>query len=132
MKFLLKTNLTLVSSPIPSVDFTGSWKNQLNSTMQIEALTSGRIRGKYITAVGEHDDLEEFELTGIATGDLLSFIVDFGKYGSLTAWTGQLTVEQGEEKIATLWHLAKNFNDKDEPDHLWSAIWTGADNFYRT
>lgn len=131
MKFLLKKNLTLVSPPTPTVDFTGEWENQLKSKMQIEVLTNGHIKGNYVTAVGDPSNMEEFEVTGVATGDLISFIVNFGKYGSITSWTGQHTIEDGKEKIATLWHLAKNFKDEEEEAKIWSATWTGADNFHR-
>jgi hypothetical protein len=131
MEFLLKENLQLISAPIPSVDFNGTWKNQLGSEMKIEVLPTGQINGKYKTAVGDPSNLEEFDLTGTVTGDLISFIVNFGKYGSLTAWTGQHTIDNSKEKIVTLWHLAKNFQDSEEPQKLWSGLWTGADNFFK-
>jgi hypothetical protein len=131
MNFLLKQNLTLSASIVPTVDFTGTWKNQMGSKMIIQVLTNGQIKGVYITAVGAPDNFEEFDLIGTATGDLISFIVDFGKYGSLTAWNGQHTIENSKGKIATLWHLAKNVRDEDEEANLWGAIWTGADNFHK-
>lgn len=131
MHFLLKQNLTLNTLIVPAVDFTGTWENQMGSSMRIQVLTNGQIKGTYKTAVGAPGNFEEFDLVGIATGDLISFIVDFGKYGSLTAWNGQHTLENNKGKIATLWHLAKNVRDEDEQENLWGAIWTGADNFHK-
>lgn len=117
--------------PVPTVDFTGKWKNNLGSEMELEALTNGRVKGIYRTGVGQPAPTEEFELVGFASGDLLSFTVNFGKYGSLTAWAGQHTVENKVERIYTLWHLARNVKDAEEPKELWGAILAGANTFER-
>lgn len=131
MNFLLKENLKIVSTQGLIVDFNGTWKNQLGSIMKINSSRNGNIKGRYITAVGAHGMQKEFNLEGKASGDLIAFIVDFKKYGSLTSWTGQHTLVEKREKINTLWHLAKNFSDDDEKENIWSAIWTGADDFYK-
>jgi hypothetical protein len=117
--------------PIPTVNFTGKWKNELKSEMELTVLTNGSIAGTYRTNVGSPKPSEEFDLVGFASGDLISFAVNFGAYGSLTAWVGQHTLINGTEVIETLWHLAENVPDDDEPSQLWSAILTGADNFTR-
>jgi len=65
-------------------------------------------------------------------GDLVSFVVNWGtKFDSLTAWVGQLTVDNGVETIRTLWHLTQNVEDDKEPTGLWHSILAGADNFTR-
>jgi len=118
-------------APIPSVDFSGEWKNGLGSEMTLRVLTSGFVEGTYRTNVGLPPPTEEFELRGFASGDLIAFVVNFGAYGSLTAWAGQHTVENGAEKIHTLWHLAQNVPDQDEPDRLWAGILAGCNVFTR-
>lgn len=95
-------------------------------TQQGEAVT-----GTYRTQVGSPGDQEVFDLVGFASGDLLSFTVNFGKHGSLTSWVGQHTDLNGVGMIRTLWHLASNVRDAQEPDRLWGAILAGADNFTR-
>lgn len=46
-------------------------------------------------------------------------------------WSGQLTTgKDGREKIETLWHLARDIPDPQEPAKLWAAIWSGCDTFY--
>lgn len=127
----LKKDFLSERSEVRSEDFIGTWKNELGSTMVIEGIESDRIKGSYKTKVGQPGDEEQFELIGFTSGDLITFTVNFGKYGSLTSWTGQLTLEDRKAKIKTLWHLAVDINDEEEPDKMWSAIWSGADNFFR-
>lgn len=115
--------------PVPSVDFTGTWRNELDSEMDLTVLTNGEVKGTYRTGVGKPTPTEEFPLRGFASGDLLTFTVNFGKYGSLTAWVGQHTVRGKDEVIETLWHLAKNVPDDEEPQKLWGAILAGANRF---
>ena len=119
-----------VSTPAPTVNFDGTWKNELSSDMTIK-VTSGQVTGKYRTGVGAPGPTEEFELVGFAVGDQISFTVNFGKYGSLTSWVGQLTTEDGVEVIKTIWLLSENVSDPDEPKKLWGSVLTGYDNFVR-
>jgi hypothetical protein len=127
---LLGTFLTPKAAGAPPVDFSGTWRNQLNSDMEI-VQTGEEIRGSYRTEVGAPGNSVRFPLVGFATGDLIAFSVNFGEYGSLTGWTGQHTVRGNQEEIQTLWHLARNVTDPDEPDQLWSGILAGADTFVR-
>lgn len=121
---------TPAGSP-PNVNFNGIWVNELKSKMNLTVNTNGSVTGKYMTAVGSPGDEEEFDLTGFASGDLISFTVNFGKYSSLTSWSGQHTETEIGAKIKTMWLLAKNVSDPDEPENLWGAVLTGADTFTR-
>jgi len=128
----LSTISSPVGAPLPNVNFNGVWINQLNSKMTLNVTASGNVTGKYSTAVGAPGTAEEFDLVGFASGDLISFAVDFGKYGSLTSWCGQHTdLPGGGAVIKTMWLLAKNVPDPQEPTHLWGAVLTGSDNFTR-
>lgn len=113
----------------PTPDLNGKWKNELGSEMLLTVAANGQVTGRYQTMVGSPGDTEEFDLIGFASGDLLSFTVNFGKYYSLTSWVGQHTEESGVEIIKTLWLLAKNV--EDEPGQLWGAVLTGYNNFNR-
>ena len=118
-------------APAPTVDFNGKWRNDLNSEMDLVVDSAGGVAGVYRTGVGSPTPTEEFPLTGFVSGDLLSFSVNFGKYGSVTSWVGQHTVQGGGERIRTMWHLAQNVIDKHEPTHLWGAVLSGSDTFRR-
>ncbi len=129
MQYLLKKNLKIIKRQPEPVDFNGRWKNQHDSTMTLTQTGDGKLTGKYRTQVGKPGDEEEFDLMGYASGDLISFTVNFGKYGSLTAWAGQHTLKNGKAIISTMWHLAVNVEDEQEKVKLWGATWTGADFF---
>jgi hypothetical protein len=93
----------------------------------------GDVSGLYRTAVGQPQPTEEFDLKGFVAHDVITFCVNFGKYGSLTAWVGQHTRDRdGNEVIYTLWHLARNVKDEDEPEDLWASILAGANEFRRS
>ncbi len=110
-------------------NFIGLWRNQHGSEMNITKVENGAVTGTFKTGVGAHDSDEEYELTGFVSDALICFCVNFGKFDSLTSWAGQHTRPNGEDKIETMWHLAKTLPDKAED--LWAGIWTGADSFYR-
>lgn len=120
-----------IDAPGPTVNFNGTWRNELHSEMNLKVDANGHVTGKYKTGVGTPTPLEEFDLVGFASGDLLSFTVNFGQYASLTSWSGQHTEENGTEVIKTMWLLARNVKDPDEPKNLWGATLTGYDNFQR-
>jgi len=119
------------AAPPPAVNFNGKWRNELHSEMEIVVDSAGSVTGTYRTGVGSPSSTEEFDLVGFASGDLLSFTVNFGEYGSLTSWAGQHTIEGGAERIKTMWLLAKNVEDANEPASLWGAVLTGANTFSR-
>src|SRR5205085_54806 len=117
-------------------DFSGKWYNQLGSSMNLK-IANGVVSGTYSTAVGAPDPKDEFEIRGIVADDLISFIVGWRNqtvdYRSMTAWVGQLTKDDDAvtDRLETLWHLAKNIPDADEPAMLWGTVRTGADRFRR-
>ncbi|WP_064118310.1 avidin/streptavidin family protein [Pseudomonas fluorescens] len=123
---------TPVETAVPAVDFNGKWRNELHSEMELRVdAATGKVIGTYRTGVGTPNPTEDFDLVGFAAGDLLSFTVNFGKYGSLTSWSGQHTSSGVKDIIKTMWLLAENVKDADEPDKLWGAMLTGADTFHR-
>ena len=134
MNLLLKDTLTLTNSPeqIQNINFIGKWENELGSTMEITRNMNGLLEGTYTTAVGQPPNMETFKLTGFASGDLISFVVDFGKYGSITSWTGQHSLKEGSEIIFTMWHMAINLKDEEEDKKIWGSVWTGYNNFKRS
>ena len=113
------------------VDLNGRWKNGLGSEMTLVVASNGAVTGTYRTGVGVPSTAEEFPLTGYVERDLLAFVVNFGYYGSLAGWVGQHTVADGKERIETLWHLARDVPEADEPSALWAGILAGANLFER-
>ena len=128
--FAWKTSGTLEDKP--TVVFSGKWKNQLGSVMELQT-TGNQVTGKYHTAVGAPTNIELFDIIGVVNGDLISIVVDWGKYGSITAWVGEQTADVGggNERIVTMWHLVKNISEDDEKSSLWGAFLDGSDIFYK-
>src|SRR3954462_13766833 len=122
---------TAVGQLAPTVNFNGTWVNELGSKMELKVSQTGEVIGTYATAVGTPPKNERFDLRGFASGDLLAFTVNFGKYGSLTSWAGQHTEEDQGAVIKTMWILARNIEDQNEPGQLWGAVLTGYNNFTR-
>lgn len=132
MNLLLRPDLSFKLNPTSAnINFSGKWKNELGSTMEINQDSSGLLIGLYSTAVGQPTNIEVFPLSGLASGDLIGFTVNFGKYGSLTSWTGQMTQDSTEDKIYMLWHMAVNVEDHEETKKIWGSVWTGYNNFIR-
>ena len=116
----------------PKINFSGKWKNKLGSEVEF-SVKGSKVTGKYRTAVGAPTPSEEFPLIGVVNGDIISFSVSWGKYGSVTSWVGQHTLDekQKKESIATMWLLVKNIDETNEPQSLWGAFLTGANSFER-
>jgi avidin family protein len=127
----IATSFLARRSSAGKVDFSGHWRNQRGSSIELAVDDRGRVSGTFRTGVGVPLPEESFPLCGIAQGDLIAFSVGFGVHESVTAWAGQHTIAKGRERIETLWHLARNIGDEDEDRALWAAILSGADTFER-
>ncbi len=115
-------------------DFTGCWKNELGSRMQIEEVeTGGVINGSYWTAVGNVSPQTANPLTGYQSSDVIGFCVRWkpaeGQAQSIACFTGQHTVHDGVEHIHTSWLLNRDIKDLAENAELWSANLTGSNDF---
>ncbi len=99
---------------------TGTWVNELGSTMQLTLDPSGNLTGTYRSAVG---DTSPYPLIGMAAATALVFTVSFTASGSITAWAGHYDEATGS--IEVLWHLVT------QPDQgeLWSSTTAGFDKF---
>ncbi|TAW32062.1 hypothetical protein ELH93_22250 [Rhizobium leguminosarum] len=127
---LLFTAITGASAQDATPDFSGEWWNERCSKMTL-TVTGESLAGKYETGVGGGSG-HQFDLAGFTSGDMVAFSVNFGTEGSLTSWSGQDTMVNGQEMIETMWLLTANLsNDTDEPKTIWKSTWTGADNFVR-
>lgn len=117
----------------PTVDFSGKWKNQRGSTMDIKMAKGGAISGTYTSYVGSNTALKPItgSVVGHARGDQIVFYVDWVPY-SMTNWTGQLlTARDGKEILETVWTNTYNIEAAKEPSDGWSATRTGGDSFTR-
>lgn len=109
----------------------GTWRNELGSTMRLIA-TTGTLTGTYISAVGEAKG--SYPLTGFYNTEEATTTVGWavawknqalGDSHSLATWSGQLTTDG---KISTIWLLTSLVTD---PKNLWNSTKVGMDMFTR-
>jgi hypothetical protein len=117
------------ANPPATPDFSGAWRNQLGSTMQL-TVTGTQVSGSYESAVSSGGGTIRGDLTGHVNGDLIAFTVNW-PVPAITAWVGQLTSDGGNDVITTLWQMTTNVPDNEEPRGLWQSVLAGADRFAR-
>jgi len=140
----LATTLVIVTAPAnvahaqspfeldPTVDFSGVWENDRESSMEIVMDEDGRLGGTYTTIIGgPNGQPYSRPLVGQARGDQLVFYVDWSPY-SMTAWVGQLldTYSQGEV-LETTWLNTLNVRPDNEKEDGWAGIRNGGSSFRR-
>jgi hypothetical protein len=117
-----------VANAAAAFDPTGTWQNELGSTMTITSFSGGQFSGTYSSPVSGGGGQVEGPLTGSLAGDAIAFVVNWGNLNSVTAWSGLVgTANEGEQNmIYALWHLAET---PGAPDQWWESILAGVDLF---
>ena len=114
----------------------GNWYNELGSQIDLNVDHNGHITGHYWTAVG--DATGRYPVVGWAervTGQTGSTALGWAvlwlnaarNSHSVTTWSGQYQIVNGEEKILALWLLTTETNPCDD----WKSTLVGADVFQR-
>jgi len=114
------------------VDFTGTWKNQNESTLELRELPGGSISGRFESGVGDDGQTTWVDVVGVSQGDLIGFSASYEVYGTIVSWTGQHTEENGAGKIKCFWTHVTNIADDQEPDWMWYSNRIGFDEFVRS
>lgn len=111
-------------------DFSGKWKNQHGSSLNIH-VEGDVVTGQFDSGVGD-DGEEEVSIAGQRLGDLITFHAAYHQYRTLVAWIGQLSKEDdGREVLVTKWLHESDVKDEEEQDRLWAATRVGQDLFHR-
>ncbi len=113
----------------------GTWYNELGSKMELQ-VNGSSLTGTYQTAVGDATGI--YLLVGSLDpapspgGQAIAWVVvwnnEYGNSHSITAWSGQYQVIQGEEEIVSLWLLTS----EQMPNHDWKSTLVNQDVFTRT
>ncbi|XP_063996797.1 avidin-like [Pogoniulus pusillus] len=138
--FLLLLCLALVASgfPFPKCVLTGTWINDLHSTMVIGAVDNGgNFNGVYHTAVtATSNKILKSPLKGsqhsanTKSQPTFGFTVNWNFSDSVTVFTGQCFVDKnGKEVLKTMW-LLRSHADTIGDD--WKATLVGTNVFRRT
>lgn len=108
------------------INLNGKWRNQYNSVMDL-AVIENRVSGTFQSAIGQPRSEEKFEISGKINSNVIAFMVDFGKYGSIASWTGRFELDEDGPVIHTMWHLSQSEGSDEE--QLAKAILTGVGTF---
>lgn len=112
------------------VDFTGAWKNQNGSTLELHVV-DGIVRGRFESGVGDDGQTLWVDVSGKVLDDVITFNAVYPMYGTVVAWVGQHTVDQGIESVKTQWLHATNVPDDQEKEWMWYSNRIGSDVFTR-
>lgn len=110
----------------------GIWYNQHSSVLTLAADSAGNLTGHLRSHSGLAKTFEPCAVTGFVRGELVAFVVDFGRFDSLTTWAGHLVSYNDEDSIRACWHMTVTLPMKDTGEETWRGIWTGEDEFRRT
>ncbi|MER2514198.1 MAG: avidin/streptavidin family protein [Nitrosomonas ureae] len=113
------------------IDFTGSWKNQHGSRLELK-VADGVVTGQFESGVGDGGEVLWVDINGKTVNDIITFNAIYTKYGTIVAWVGQHTESHGTGKIETLWIHATDIDDSEEKESIWSSNRIGSDTFVRT
>ncbi len=116
-------------SRVITVQFTGTWKNELGSEMTL-VQTGQSLTGKYESVVSGKGHKITGELSGWANQRLISVSVNWPT-PAITAWVGHLVREDGKDAIETLWQMTTGMQNPEDPSELWESVFAGADRFVR-
>lgn len=114
----------------------GTWYNELGSMITIDRVGTGGFTGTYQTAVSTTGCAKgTFSLVGTSDGDVdgssVGFVVawvnDISNCHSVTGWSGQLQIIDGEEQIVATWLLTM----ETDPSQDWASTLVGRDVFTR-
>jgi Avidin family len=111
-------------------DFSGTWRNDLGSTMELD-VQSGLANGTYSGPASGAGAPITGKIKGFAKADILALVIRWNiPSPSMTTWVGQAE-RKGGDRLRALWHLAHETPDQDEPRELWTSILSGTDLFRR-
>ena len=108
------------------INLNGFWQNKHDSEMNLK-IDGENITGTFQTKIGVPNFEEKFEVIGRLKDNLIAFIVDFSKYGSLGCWTGQIEIDDIGVVIHSMYHLSQT--DGKSEDKVPKAILTGVGTF---
>ena len=112
----------------------GTWYNELGSEMNLQ-VEGNSVSGTYQTAVGDAQGI--YNLAGTtdtepygqsqAVGFTVAWVNKSGNSHSVTAWSGQLQMIDGQEILTATWLLTQ----ETDPGHDWASTLVGMDVFTR-
>lgn len=124
LKVLVLILFTTVTYSQTCQNPSGTWINELGSTMSVTLQSNNVITGSYISGSARGPLNGFINSTGSDSVVVYSFSVNWGNYASVTGWTGTCRMKNGVPTIKTLWNLARVKSANE-----WDNILAGSDTF---
>ncbi len=112
------------------IDFTGTWRNQHGSVLEL-SVVDGTVSGRFESVVGDDGHMLWVDVTGRTLGDVITWNAVYESYGIVVAWIGQFATGDGTGAIHTHWIHATNLPDREEKEWMWFSNRIGSDVFRR-
>ncbi len=112
-------------------DIGGTWRNALGSVVELHLADDHAVSGTFRPASPGGRPHEAHPVSGFAEGTSFTFCVDFGDHGSVASWTGHLVDDGDEQRLETLWQLARSRDAAPGGSPAWDALLTGSNSFTR-
>ena len=96
-----------------SIIKSGVWETKGGSRLILKINENGLVSGSYATSHGRPGQDDFFPVTGWVNHNLLSLCCAWGEHRSMTTWCGRFYHEDGKDVIKYMWHLAREFEDKE-------------------
>lgn len=113
-----------------SANFSGSWKNQNESTLELN-VNGNDVSGRFESGVGDDGQTLWVDVEGRILDDLITFNAVYSDFGTVVTWAGQLIATDGREEIRSHWLHMTNIPDEMEKKWMWYTNRIGADVFTR-
>lgn len=112
-------------------DFTGTWKNQHGSTLELRESAGGIIDGRFESGVGDDGQTLYIDVSGKSLGDSLTFHAVYESYQTIVSWVGHYSEENGIARIKAHWLHVSDNPDTQAQEWMWFANRIGSDEFRR-
>jgi hypothetical protein len=109
------------------MDFTGKWTNKKDSVLELNQ-DGNSLTGTFDSGVADGGEVI-VPVVGWANGDRVTFAATYEKFGTVVAWTGQVTGEPGNPVIHTHFLHETDIPEAQEGEYLWASTKVGNDQF---
>ena len=111
------------------VGFSGKWVSARKSVLELKQ-DGASLSGTFDSGVAD-EGVMKVPVVGWANGDRIAFTASYEKYGTVVAWVGQLTDEEGRSRIEAQFLHGADVTEENEAEFLWAATRIGSDVFVK-
>lgn len=109
------------------INLNGIWHNQYGSELKLEVDDTGRVTGKFRTAIGRNETKGDwqgawFEVLGFVNKGIISFVVNLDTSNAMYVVTGRISLSEQEGKVVKKIHTFSYTNFNLPQEDQWKSI----------